>query len=43
MSKKKWIVSIVVLVVLIIIFSTISNKPKEFDVEDVMFDRTESI
>jgi len=39
MSKKKIIISIVVLIILGIALNAIFNQPKEFQVEDVMFDR----
>lgn len=39
MSKKKWIILILVLAVLIFAAVKIMDKPEEFQVEDVMFDR----
>lgn len=39
MSKKKIIISIVVLIILGFALNAIFNQPKEFQVEDVMFDR----
>lgn len=39
MSKKKWIILILVLIVVIFALVKILDKPEEFQVEDVMFDR----
>lgn len=39
MSKKKLIIYVVFLVVLIFALVKIFDKPEEFQVEDVMFDR----
>lgn len=39
MSKKKWIILILVLIVVIFALLKILDKPEEFQVEDVMFDR----
>lgn len=39
MSKKKWIILILVLIVVIFALVKILDKPEEFKVEDVMFDR----
>lgn len=39
MSKKKWIILILILAIIIFAVVKILDKPEEFQVEDVMFDR----
>jgi len=42
MSKKKWIILILILAIIIFAVVKILDKPEEFQVEDVMFDRGSS-